>query len=155
MMQKWVLHELASQWSMSSNVNVCPHTIFSRSSVLRYKPTNLLPLGFEVQTKKHSQWFWGLNHQTIDLSFEAQTKKLSQWCWGQTNNQTVVTGFEAKLENLCFSYPPCVWCRSHTPSPNLPIVWPPSTLLVPDDSQSSTPSLLLLPRTSSLPTISH
>jgi hypothetical protein len=36
------------------DVDACPHTVFIRSSVLRHKPTNLLPLGFETQTKKKS-----------------------------------------------------------------------------------------------------
>jgi hypothetical protein len=45
------------------------------------------PLGFEAQTKKPSRWFWGPNHQTVDLGSEAQTKKLSQWFWGQTTDK--------------------------------------------------------------------
>jgi hypothetical protein len=57
------------------DVNACPHTIFIRSSVLRCKLTNLLPLGFEAQTKKPSQWFCGPNHQTTAADFEAQTGK--------------------------------------------------------------------------------
>jgi hypothetical protein len=30
----------------------------------------------------------GPNHQTINLGFEAQTKKSSQWFWGQTTNKS-------------------------------------------------------------------
>jgi hypothetical protein len=56
------------------------------------------PLGFDVQTKKLSRWFWGINHQTvavvlranhqtIDLGFEARTKKPSQWFWGHTTDK--------------------------------------------------------------------
>jgi hypothetical protein len=46
------LARLASRWSKPLDVDACPHTIFIRSSVLRRKLTNLLPLGFVVQTKK-------------------------------------------------------------------------------------------------------
>jgi hypothetical protein len=68
---------LASQRSKSSDVNACPHTVFIGSSILRRKLINLLPLGFETQTKKLSRWFWCLNHQTTDLGFDVQTKKTS------------------------------------------------------------------------------
>jgi hypothetical protein len=37
------------------DVDACSHTIFIRSSVLKRKATNLLPLGFESQTKKSSR----------------------------------------------------------------------------------------------------
>jgi hypothetical protein len=51
--QNWeTLTRLASRRSKPPNVDACPHTFFIRSSVLRRKPTNLLPLGFEAQTKK-------------------------------------------------------------------------------------------------------
>jgi hypothetical protein len=80
--QNWeTLSWLALWWSKPPDIDVCPHTVFIRSLVLRHKPTNLIPLGFEAQTKKPSWWFWATNHQTIDLGFEAQTKKLSQWFW--------------------------------------------------------------------------
>jgi hypothetical protein len=130
--QNWeTLARLASRWSKPPDVDACPHTVFIRPSVLRHKPTNLRPLSFEVQTKKLWWWFRGTNHQTI------------------------ATGFEAKPRNMCFLSPPCVRCGSHKASLDLPIVRPPSTGLVPDHPQSSAPSLLLLPRSSSLPTISH
>jgi hypothetical protein len=45
---------LASRRSKPPDVDVFPHTVFIRSSVLRCKPINLLPLGFETQTKKLS-----------------------------------------------------------------------------------------------------
>jgi hypothetical protein len=81
--QNWeTLPRLASWWIKPPNVDACPHIIFIRSSVLRSKPTNLLPHGFEAQTKKPSWWFWGLNNQTVDLGFEVQTKKPSLWFWG-------------------------------------------------------------------------
>jgi hypothetical protein len=143
------LAQLASRWSKPSDVDTRSYTVFIHSSVLRCKPTNLLPFSFETQIKKPSRWFWDPNHQTVDLGFEAQTKKLpNHW-------QIVATGFEAKPKNLNFSSPPRVWCGSHTMSPDLPIVRPPSTQLVPDHSRSSAPSLLLLPRSSSLPVVLH
>jgi hypothetical protein len=45
---------LASQRSKPPDVDACPHTVFIHSSILRLKPTNLLPLGLEAQTKKPS-----------------------------------------------------------------------------------------------------
>jgi hypothetical protein len=69
--------------------------------------------------------------------------------------QTISNGFEAKPENPRFSSPPRVRCGSQMPSPDLPIVRLPSTRLVPDHSQSSAPSLLHMPRSSSLPAMSH
>jgi hypothetical protein len=130
--QNWeTLTRLASRWSKLPDVDACSHTIFICSLVLRRKLINLLPLGFEVQTKKSSWWFWGPNYQTL------------------------TSRFEAKPENPRFSSPPCVWCRSHTVAPDLPIVRSPSTRLVLDYSWSSAPSLLLLPRSSSLPAMLH
>jgi hypothetical protein len=111
--------------------------------------TNLLPFGFEAQTKNPSQWFWGPNHQTVDIGFEAQTKKPSLWFW-DPNHQIIATGFEAKPGNPCFSSPPRVRCRSHTMSSELPIVRPSSIWLVLDYPRFSARSLLLLPRSSSL-----
>jgi hypothetical protein len=78
---------LTSRWSKPPDVDACPHIVFICSSVLRCKSTNLLPLGFEIQTIKPSQWFWGTNYQTVDLDFDAQTKKLSQWFWNQTTDK--------------------------------------------------------------------
>jgi hypothetical protein len=51
--------------------------------------------------------------------------------------------------------PPCPWCRPHTISPVLLIVWPPSIRLVLDHSRSSTPNQLLLHRSLLLPTMPH
>jgi hypothetical protein len=80
--QNWkTLAQIASRWSKTPNVDACPHTIFIYPSVLRNKPTNLLQIDFEAQTKKLS-WsrhrmstrvltpsssvhrFWGTNRQT-------------------------------------------------------------------------------------------
>jgi hypothetical protein len=146
--------QLASRWSKPPDVNTCPHIIFIHWSILSHKPINLLPVGFEAQTKKPSRLFWGPNHQTIDLAFGAQTKKPSRWFW-DPNHQTNATGFGAKPENPRFSPLPHVWCGSHKVSPDLPIVRPPSTWLVPDHPRFSTPCLLLLPLSSSLPAMSH
>jgi hypothetical protein len=68
--------------------------------------------------------------------------------------ETVNLGFEAKLRNPRSSSP-CARCKSHTVSPDLPIVWPPSTWFMLDHPWSFAPSQLLLPRSSSLPTMSH
>jgi hypothetical protein len=118
--QNWeTLAWLASWRSKLPDVDACPHTVFIHTSVLRHKPTNLIPLGFEAQTKKPSWWFCWPNHQTATVSFVAQTGKPervvlmpnhknhsdqfwgqtgrnpSEWFWGQ-NTRTVATGFEAK-----------------------------------------------------------
>jgi hypothetical protein len=155
--QNWkTLARHASRQSKPSDVDACPHTVFIRSSVLRRKPTNLLPLGFVVQTKKSSQWFCGPNHQTAAVGFEAQTGNLSEWFWGQTTRtiatdfetkpgETVDLGFEAEQRNKCSSSP-CAWCKPHIASPDLSIVRPPSTRPLLAHLRSSAPSLLLLPR---------
>jgi hypothetical protein len=102
-------------WSKPPDVDACPHTVFICSSVLSHKLTNLLPLGFEVQTKKLSRWFCGPNHQTADVSFDAQIEKSKRvilrpkhkncnhrfwdqirrnrrpWFWGWTKKPTLLT----------------------------------------------------------------
>jgi hypothetical protein len=105
-------------------------------------PTNHSPLGFDDQIKKPARWFYGSNHQTIATNFKAQTGKL------------VNLDFEAKPRNL-HSSSPCARCRPHIESPDLSIIWPLCTRLVLDHPWSSIPSLLLLPRSSFLPTMSH
>jgi hypothetical protein len=73
------------------------------------QPINRGPLGFEAQTKKPSQWFWGPNHQTVAVDFEAKPGNPPQsWFWGSTKKpttgfevkpgETVAADFEAKLE---------------------------------------------------------
>jgi hypothetical protein len=141
--QNWETLALpASRRSKPLDFNACPHTIFIRSSVLRRKPTSSSHLVLKVKSRNCHD------------DFEAQIKKMSWWFWGP-NHQTIVTGFEAKPRNPRFSSPTCVRCQSHIASPDLSIIQPPSTRLVPDHHRSSTPSLLLLPRSSSLPTMSH
>jgi hypothetical protein len=104
-------------------------------------PHHLHPLiDFEAQTDKpHTNWFWGPNQETVAVVLRSN------------HSQTIATNFEAKSGNLRFSSMPRVWCGSHTVSPDLPIVRPPSTWLVLDHPWSSTPSLILLPQSSSLP----
>jgi hypothetical protein len=106
------------------------------------QPTNHSSLGFEAQTKKLSRRFFVPNHQTAATGFEAQTGK------------PIDLGFVAEPRNPR-SASPCAQCRPHTASPDISIVQPPSTRHVLDHVQSSTPSLLLLPRSSSLPAMSH
>jgi hypothetical protein len=154
--QNWeTLARLASQWSKSLDVDACPSQ--------RFHPL----IGFEAQTYKPPLTsFWGPKPRNRCGDFEAQiTKpstlvlrhKLRNHCSGfeakpLTNHST---NFEAKPENSCFSSAPRVRCGLHTASPDLPIVWPPSTRLVPDHPWSSALSLLLLPRSSSLFAMSH
>jgi hypothetical protein len=113
------------------------------------------PHGFEAQTKKLSRWIWGPNYQTVNLGFEAQTKKPSQWFWGQTTDKPYPSVLRPKSRNPHFSSPPRVRCESHITSPDLLIVWPPSTQLVPDHPRSSAPSLLLMSWCSSLSAMLH
>jgi hypothetical protein len=118
------------------------------------QPINRSPLGFETQTKKLSRWFWGTNHQTVAAGFESQIGKPVPVVLSPNHWQTVDLGFQAKPRNSCSSSP-CPWCRPHTAPPNPSIVWPPSTRPILDYPWSSSPSLLLLPRSSSLPVMSH
>jgi hypothetical protein len=102
----------------------------------------ILPLDFDAQTMKPSRSFCGPNHQTAATGSEAQTEK------------PVDLGFEAEPKNPC-SLSLSAWCRPHTTLPDLLIVRLPSTRPVLDHPRSSTPSLLLLPRFSSLPAVPH
>jgi hypothetical protein len=68
--------------------------------------------------------------------------------------QPVNLDFEAQPRNSCSSSPRA-WCRPHTASPDLSIVWPPSTWPMPDHPWFSAPGLLLLPWCSSLPAMPH
>jgi hypothetical protein len=106
------------------------------------QPTNRSPLGFDVQTKNSSRWFWGLNHQTVAAGFESQIGK------------PVDLVFEVQPINPRSSSP-CAWYRPYTVSPYLSIVRPSSTRHVLDHPWSSAPGLLLLSRSSSLPVMSH
>jgi hypothetical protein len=58
--------------------------------------TNRSPLGFEVQTKKPSWWFWDPNHQIVATGFEAQTEKSEATGFEAKPGETVAISFEAK-----------------------------------------------------------
>jgi hypothetical protein len=119
--QNWeTLVRLASRQCKPPDVDTYPHAVSIRSTILRCKPINLIPFGFEAQITKPSTPILRL-----------------------------------KLENLRFLCSSYVRYGSHTVSSDLPIIRPPSTRLVPDHPRSSGPSLLLLPRSSPLPAMSH
>jgi hypothetical protein len=88
------------------------------------------------------RWFWRLNHQIRTADFEAKIRK------------PVDLGFEAQQRNPRASSP-CARCRLHMASSDLPIIWPPSTRPVLEHPRSSAQGLLLLPKFSSLPVMSH
>jgi hypothetical protein len=137
--QNWeTLAQLASWWSKPPDVDMCSHTVFIRSSVLRHKLTNHLTRGFEAQTKKPPWWFCGPNHQTVAADFGAQTGIPTD------------LGFEAQPRNTC-SLSPYAQNRLHTMSRDLPIVQPLSTRPMLDHPQSLALGLILLPRFSLLP----
>jgi hypothetical protein len=88
------------------------------------------------------EWFWGQTTRTVATGFEDKP------------GETVDHGFEAKTRNSRSSSPYAQY-KPHTSSPDLSIIQPPSTWPVLDHSRSSAPSLLLLPRSSSLPIMPH
>jgi hypothetical protein len=124
-------------------------------------------IGFEAQTDKPPPtWFWGPNQEIVAGIWMPKSPNRRPWFWGPNQEtvamvlrlnhwQTVATDFEAKLKNPLFSSPPQVQSGSHTVSPDLPIVYWPSTRLVPNHPRSSALSLLLMSRSSSLPATSH
>jgi hypothetical protein len=121
--------------------------------VLRPKPRNCrdnfvgqitkpqLPV-LQPKPENQSEWFWVQTTRTVATGFEAKS------------GETIALGFEAKPRNPCFSSH-CARCRPHIVSPDISIVQPPSTWPMLGHLQSSAPSVLLLPRSSSLPTMSH
>jgi hypothetical protein len=98
--------------------------------ILRLKPEN------------QSEWFWGQTTRTVAIGFEAKP------------GETINLGFEGKSRNL-HSSSPYARCRPYTASPDLSIIWTPSTHPVLDHPRSFIPSLLLLPQSSSLPAMPH
>jgi hypothetical protein len=113
-----------------------------------------------------SPWFWGTNQETVVVILMHKLPNHQPWFWGQNQEiivvvlrpnhwQIIVTGFEAKPENPHFLSRPHVRRGSHISSPDLLIVRPPSTRLVPDHPWSFAPNLLLLTRSSSLSAMSH
>jgi hypothetical protein len=93
-----------------------------------------------------SEWFWGQTTRTVATDFEAKP--------GETVDLSFDLGFEAKPRNTCSSSH-CARCRPHTALSDLPIVWLSSTRHMLDQSRSSAPSLLLLPRSSTSPAMPH
>jgi hypothetical protein len=89
-----------------------------------------------------SNWFWGQTTKIVDTSFEAHL------------GETIDLGFEVKPRNPC-SLSPHTWCRPHTASSDLSIVQRTSTWPMLNHPWSSTPSLLLLLWSSSLPAMLH
>jgi hypothetical protein len=140
-------------FSSSSPRDLCDD-VFILPSVLWRNRQTIARLVLRLKPKKLSQWFWSSNHQTVAVGFETQTGKPGATDFEVKLGETIDLGFEAKPRNLRFSSP-CAWCRPHTASSNLSIVWSPSTRPVLDHPQPSTPGLLFLPWSSLLPTISH
>jgi hypothetical protein len=118
------------------------------------QPINRSLFGFEAQTMKLSEWFWGPNHQTVAADFKAQIGKPEAIGFEVKPGETIDLGFEAQPRNPRSSSP-CTRCRPHAASPNLSIVRPPSAWPVSDHPRSSAWGLLLLPWSSSLPAMSH
>jgi hypothetical protein len=116
---------------------------------------------WDTNRQTSSPWVWGPNQGTVAVILRSKSLNCQAWFWGPNqetivvvlrpnHGQTITTGFEAKPKNPCSSSPPRIWCGSDTTSPDLPIVQPPSTWLVTNHRRSSSPSLLLLPRSSLL-----
>jgi hypothetical protein len=146
------LARLASRWSKLLDFFVCPAPFSS--------------CRFCGATDKPSPaWFWGPNHETVAIILRHKSPNRSYqfwvpnqgtrrpWFWGSIKKPADL-GFEAQPRNTRFSSP-CAWCRTHTTSPDLLIVWPLSTRPVLDHHRSSASGLLLLARSLSLPPMSH
>jgi hypothetical protein len=99
--------------------------------------------------KPNSAWFWDPTQQTVTVILRSKSPNWSCWFWG-LNRQTIDLGFDAQPRNS-HSSSPCARYRSHTTSPDLPIVRPPNTWTVLDYARSSATGLLLLHKSSSLP----
>jgi hypothetical protein len=119
-------------------------------------------IDFEAQTDKPPPTrFWGINQEILAAILRHKSSNCRPWFWSP-NQETVAVVLRqnhwqtiAKSGNPCFSSPLRVWCKTHTVSPDLPIVWLPCTRLVTGHLRSSAPSFLLLPQSSSLPAMSH
>jgi hypothetical protein len=136
------------------------------------QPINRRLLGFKIQTKKSSRWFWGVNHQTVAVGFEVQIGKPSTTGFEGKSGETVTTGFEAKSEKTIVTgldakpektisvilmpnhwqiipvvLTPNHWQTSRSPSHQVPDLC--------DHLRSSALGLLLLPLSSSLPAMPH
>jgi hypothetical protein len=89
-----------------------------------------------------SEWFSSKTARTVATCFEVKLEEI------------IDLDFKAKPRNMRSSSP-YTWCRPHRVLSDLSIVQPPSTQPVLNYPQSSAPSLLLMPRSSSLPTMSY
>jgi hypothetical protein len=129
------------------NRQTIPHLVL-RPKIRNYhgdfvgQSTKLQLSVLRLKSGNPSEWFWGQTTRTVATSFEAKP------------GETVDLGFEAKPRNP-LSSSLCVWCRLHTASSDLSIVWPSSIRPLLDHPRSSAPSILLLPWSSSLPAMSH
>jgi hypothetical protein len=91
------LAPLASRQNKPLDLDVCPAPSSSSASFVA-QPMNRSPLGFKVQTKKLSRWFWNSNHQTVAAGFEAQTGNPVPMVLWPNHWQTVDLGFRANQE---------------------------------------------------------
>jgi hypothetical protein len=110
-------------------------------------------------------WFWSPNQKIVAVILRHKSSNRSYQFWGP-NQETWVTGFEDKLGAIVdldfkaqpknpLSSSPCARYIPHTASPDLLIIWLSSTCPLFDYPRSFALGLLLLPRSSSLPAISH
>jgi hypothetical protein len=67
---------LTLRWSKPPNLDACPAPNHSPVGFVT-QPIKRNLLNFEAQTKKPSQWFWGLNYQIKAAGFDDQTEKPS------------------------------------------------------------------------------
>jgi hypothetical protein len=132
----------------------------------------------EAQTKKSSRWFWDPNHQNVAAGFKTQTRKPSttlvlrsnwekllplvlranwrkpsQWFWCQTNDKPSTLDLRLNQETRV----PRLHMHITDRTQRHPTSWSPGHR-VPDLCDypwSSTPGLLLLPRSSSLHDMPH
>jgi hypothetical protein len=157
-----LLHDEASHW-MSTRVLTSSSSAHWFWGANRQTSSHLVLMSksrnrrsdFETQITKSSTLVLSPKPRNCHGDFEAKITKPLTLVLSPNYWQTVATGFEAIPKNPRFSSPPRVRCRSHIMSPDLSIVWPPSTQFVTDHSRSSTLSLILMPRSSSLSVMSH
>jgi hypothetical protein len=174
LMSDWeILVRLAFKRSKPPDLDTCPAPSSLRHFVVQLTNRNLL--SFEAQTKKLSWWFWVSNHHTGAVGFEAQTEKPvplvlrsnrrkssppvlrpnrripSEWFWGKTTNKLLTLIYRLNQKS-CAS-------RLHVHGTDRTRRHPTfrsSGHRVPDlcdHPRSSAPSLILLARSSSLPTM--
>jgi hypothetical protein len=137
-----------SWWFWSAN----HQTVAAGFETQTRKPS---PLALRPNQRKTSRPVLRSNHsQTISVVLRSNHWQTIPVVLRPNHWQTIDLSFEAQPRNSC-SLSPCSWYRPHTVSSDLPIILPPSIQPVSDHPWSSTPGLLLLPRSSSLPAMSH